>query len=122
MRARLRRPGAILRGIALFLALACGMPSALPVFYGPMRLLVRHKFLSDTCARAVRVPALVVASRDDEVIPFASSEKLNNRLGGGSTFVPLDGVDHNSILYDRTALESIRVYLETIWVKSPVNR
>lgn len=87
--------------------------SALPVFFGPMRLLVRHRFSSDTCAQAVRVPALVVASRDDEVIPFASSEKLNGSLEQ-STFVPLDGVDHNSILYDRVALESIKAYLETL--------
>ena len=87
--------------------------SALPVFYGPMRLLVRHRFLSDACAREVRVPALVMASRDDEVVPFASSERLNSNLEQ-STFVPLDGVDHNSILYDRAALESIKAYLETI--------
>ncbi|MCL2602677.1 MAG: hypothetical protein FWD91_07695, partial [Treponema sp.] len=56
--------------------------NVLPIFHGPLRLLVRHKFYSDRYAQAVTVPALLVASRSDEVIPFASSQRLNDRFGG----------------------------------------
>ena len=88
--------------------------SVLPIFYGPLRLAVKHKFLSDEYAQAVRVPALVAASRDDEVIPFASSETLYSRLGGESIFIPLTGVGHGSFLFNRTVLDGIEAYLETL--------
>ena len=88
--------------------------TVLPLFYGPMRLFVKHRFLSDTYAGSVRVPALVVASRDDEVIPFASSEKLYASLGERGSFVTLADADHNSILFHQTTLESIRGYLDAL--------
>ena len=85
--------------------------NVLPIFHGPGRLLVRHKFRSDRYAAAVTVPALLVAARDDEVIPFASSERLNRRFGGETTFVVLPSVGHNWILFNRTSLESVREHL-----------
>ena len=88
--------------------------SVLPIFYGPMRLFVRHRFRSDKCAGETRIPALVVASRDDEIVPFASSKKLVGCFGGECTFIPLNGVGHGSILFDRTALESVKAYLDAL--------
>jgi len=85
--------------------------NVLPIFHGPLRLLVRHKFYSDRHAQAVTVPALLVASHSDEVIPFASSQRLNDRFGGQTTFVELSGVRHGEILFHRTSLESVRAYL-----------
>ena len=88
--------------------------NVLPIFRGPGRLLVRHKFYSDRHAQAITVPALLVAARDDEVIPFASSERLNRRFGGETTFVALSSVGHNWILFNRTSLESVRAYLSAL--------
>ena len=88
--------------------------NVLPIFHGPARLLVRHKFYSDRHAQSVSIPALLVAARDDEVIPFASSERLNSLFGGETTFVALPSVGHNGILFNRTTLESVRAYLSGI--------
>jgi len=88
--------------------------NVLPIFHGPGRLLVRHKFYSDRHAPAVSIPALLVAAVDDAVVPFASSERLNQRFGGPTTFVALPNVGHSGIMFNRTSLESIRAYLESI--------
>jgi len=87
--------------------------SVLPIFYGPLRLFVKHRFNSDKCARAVRAPALVVASRDDEIIPFASSLKLHDAFAE-STLITLNGAGHNSILFHQQALECIKEYLDAL--------
>ena len=86
--------------------------SVLPVFYGPLRLFVRHKFPSGKYAELIDIPALVIASTTDEVVPFPSSLKLCAKLGENSTFVTLSRVDHNSILFNRTTLESVKGYLD----------
>jgi len=89
--------------------------NVLPIFHGPGRLLVRHKFYSDRYAQSVTIPALLVAARDDRVIPFASSERLSRRFGGETTFVALPNLGPNWILFNRTSLESIRAYLEELY-------
>jgi len=48
----------------------------LPIFHGPLRLLVKHKFSSDMRAPSITAPVLIVASENDEIVPFSSSEKL----------------------------------------------
>ena len=88
--------------------------NVLPIFHGPARALVRHKFYSDRFAQAITVPALLVAAQDDAVIPFASSERLAKRFCGEVTFISLPNVGHNGIMFNRTSLQSVRAYLETI--------
>jgi len=88
--------------------------NVLPIFHGPARALVRHKFLPDSRAQAVSVPALLVASRSDEVIPFASSQRLNASFGGETKFVALEGARHNEVLFNLKALESVRSYLQAL--------
>ena len=88
--------------------------SVVPVFHGPLRLLVKHRFLSDEFAKSVTVPVLLVASRDDKLIPFALPEKLNKCFGGETSFVALSGVGHGEILFNQASLESVRKYLEKL--------
>jgi hypothetical protein len=85
--------------------------SVLPIFHGPLRILVRHPFPSDRFAKAVSTPVLLVASRNDEVIPFRSPEKLNSAFGGETTFVVLSGVGHTGIMFNQITLESVKAYL-----------
>ena len=83
----------------------------LPIFHGPMRLLVRQKLPSDLHAPNVSAPTLIIASRGDEIIPFASSERLAGLIGGDVTFVGIDRVSHNSMFNDGIVLEEIRLFL-----------
>jgi len=88
--------------------------SVLPIFHGPLRLLVRNPFPSDHYAKTITSPVLLAASRHDEVIPFASPERLNASFGGETTFIVLSNVGHTGIMFNRTTLDSIGTYLETI--------
>jgi len=88
--------------------------NTLPIFYGPLRLFVKHKLPADVYAKALDIPSLVVASQDDEIIPYASSERLSECLGENCTLITLNGVGHNSILFNRMVLEGIQSYLKSL--------
>jgi len=85
-----------------------------PIFHGPLRLLVRHRFNSARHARNISIPALLVASRDDELISYATSERLNRFFGGKTNFVTMSGVGHNELFFNQTTLNSVKAYLETL--------
>ena len=85
--------------------------SVLPIFYGPLRLLVRNPFPSDRFAKTISVPALLIASRGDEIIPFRSSERLERSFPEETTFVILNNLRHNEIFFNITAPTSIRDFL-----------
>ena len=93
--------------------------NVLPVFYGPMRLFIRHSFRSDQHAQNITAPALLVASLSDEIIPFESSERLSGSFSGQTVFVTLSGVSHGSILFNRTALDSVKAYLQMLESQTP---
>ena len=85
--------------------------NVLPIFFGPMRLLVRQKLPSDEYAPAVAAPALVIASRRDEAIPFVSSERLSRLLGGDAAFVALNDALHNEIFEAEGVWAEVRAFL-----------
>ena len=89
----------------------------LPIFHGPLRLLVKHKFPSDQYAASITAPVLIVASENDEIVPFASSEKLKACFSTEPVFIALTGVMHNGIMFNKVTLNSIRDYLELIEYK-----
>ena len=88
--------------------------SVLPVFHGPLRLLVKHKFTSDQYAASITAPVLIIASKSDEIVPFASSEKLVKCFPDEPTFVTLSGVGHNGIMFNKTTLSSIQSFLVSL--------
>jgi len=85
----------------------------LPIFYGPLRLFVKHRFQSDRSARAVEAPALVVASQSDELIPYASCQKLSDCFEK-STLITLQDVSHFSVMFDRRVLEGVKEFLDML--------
>ena len=88
--------------------------NVLPVFYGPMRLLVRQKLPSDEYAPKVTCPVLMIASRNDEIIPFSSSEKLSKLFLGSVEFIELSNVYHNDIFRGGGVLRRVQYFLEGI--------
>ena len=88
--------------------------NVLPVFAGPLKLLERQKFPSDQYAPLITCPTLIIASRGDETVPFASSERLAALISGPVTFFPLDNVSHNDIFSGAGVMEKVREFLEEI--------
>jgi hypothetical protein len=71
--------------------------NVIPIFHGPLRLLVKHKFPSYEYAPMVSSPTMIIASRRDEMIPFASSERLAALFPGDVEFISLENVTHNQV-------------------------
>ena len=88
--------------------------SMIPVFAGPLKLLVKQKLPSDKYAADVKCPVLVFASRADEMVPFASSRKLVETFPGQVDFVELDNVSHNSIFGKEGVYDRIQSFLGDI--------
>jgi len=88
--------------------------NVLPIFNGPMRYLVRQKLPSDTFASDVACPVLVIASRRDEVIPFASSERLAGLFPGDVRFVTLDHALHNHIFQAEGVFDEVQAFLVAV--------
>jgi len=84
------------------------------IFHGPLRIFVKHQFHSDYYAKQVNVPVLLIASHDDRMVPFESSAKLNACFESETTFIKLSGVRHFNIMFNRSALEGVRTYLESL--------
>ena len=89
--------------------------NVLPIFHGPMRLLVRQRFPSYRHAPQVDCPALIIASRRDEIVPFSSSERLAGLFPGDVYFMELEGLRHNDIFGALGVHDRIRQFLEDIF-------
>ncbi|MCL2539500.1 MAG: hypothetical protein FWE66_04095, partial [Oscillospiraceae bacterium] len=86
----------------------------LPIFYGPLQWLVKHRLESEEFAPMVTCQTLVIASRSDEAVPFTSSERLAKLFNGSVDFVVLNGVSHNSIFGSVGVYESVQNFLEEV--------
>ena len=84
----------------------------LPIFRGPLRLLLRQKLPSDDYAPHVNCPVLIIASRNDEAVPFLSSERLAGLFPGDVDFIELDNVLHNYIFQAEGVFNRVQSFLE----------
>jgi pimeloyl-ACP methyl ester carboxylesterase len=80
--------------------------------YLPIRWLLTDKFESWRYAPAIRVPTILLAAANDEVIPRSSTEKLFGAFSPGVAslkFIPDMG--HNTVSNNARYLEEIRAAL-----------
>nr|WP_315431485.1 alpha/beta fold hydrolase [uncultured Albidiferax sp.] len=77
--------------------------------YFPVRWLLTDKFESWRYAPNIRIPTLLVGAEFDEVIPRASTERLNASFAKGvASLVIIPGVGHNTISNTAQYLETIK--------------
>jgi pimeloyl-ACP methyl ester carboxylesterase len=80
--------------------------------YFPVRWLLTDKFESSRHAPAIRVPTLILQAEQDEVIPRASTERLNATFATGvAKLVVIRGTGHNSISDTAQYLDAMRAVL-----------
>ncbi len=80
--------------------------------YVPVRWLLRDTFESWRHADAIRVPTLLLAAENDEVIPFASTQKLYRSFRPGvAALKVIPHFGHNDISDSAVYLEDIRAGL-----------
>jgi hypothetical protein len=77
--------------------------------YIPIRWLLTDKFESWRYAPAIRIPTLLLAAANDQVIPRSSTEKLYGAFSPGvASLKIIPAVDHNTISNSVQYLEEIR--------------
>jgi pimeloyl-ACP methyl ester carboxylesterase len=80
--------------------------------YFPVRWLLADKFDSAHNAPAIRVPTLILQAEHDEVIPRASTERLNAAFASGvAKLVVIPGTGHNTISDTTQYLDTMRAVL-----------
>ena len=86
----------------------------LPIFYGPMELLVKQKLPSDAYATSVTCPVLLIASHSDGTVPYSESERLSKLFSGDVDFVTLESEGHNDLFAGAGVYERIQGFLEEV--------
>ena len=80
--------------------------NVLPVFYGPLRYLVSFSMEAEEFARKVTIKPLILASRIDESVPYASSLNLSEQYFNGCDFRTFTGFGHNEF-FDQDEVKSV---------------
>ena len=82
-------------------------------WYLPVRLLARFQYPTAEYVSQVRVPTLVIHSRDDEIAPFSHGRKLFERAAGPKAFLEISG-DHNAgfLMSSSTLTQGVRSFLQ----------
>lgn len=88
--------------------------SMFPIFYGPLRLLVSFKMESVRFAESISLKPLLLASADDKMVPFASSERLSRAYPAGCEFVRMQGLGHNDFWGSKDVLSRVSQYLAEV--------
>lgn len=71
--------------------------------YLPVEWLLRSHYPTLDRLRGVQVPALVIHSRHDEIIPFAHGQRLFRALSGEKRFLAIDGGHNDAFLRSAAA-------------------
>ena len=86
--------------------------SFMNVFYGPMRMLVAFKMESIQYASSIEIKPLILASKADEMIPFASSERLSEAFPKGCETVWFTDIRHNDFWGEKQMVNELEEYLK----------
>jgi len=86
----------------------------LPIFFGPVKYLVKQKLPSDKYAPKVTCSVLIISSRSDETVPFSSSQRLSKLFPGNVDFMKLDNARHNEIFNKEGVFDKVQSFLEEV--------
>ncbi len=92
--------------------------NSVDIFYGPMRLLLTVRLESVRFTKDIRVSPIVFASEADEMIPFASSERLVRAYPIAPEFITLKDAGHNDFWGREEVLIGIEEYLNNLFTES----
>jgi fermentation-respiration switch protein FrsA (DUF1100 family) len=82
-------------------------------WYLPVRLIARIHYRTADYIAQVRAPALIIHSRDDEIVPFSHGEEIYRRANEPKQFLEISG-DHNGgfLTSEAKLIEGLRTFLD----------
>lgn len=84
------------------------------VFHGPMKLFIPYRMRADKFALEVGVKPLLMASKDDEMIPYESSLALSEKYPLGCHMKTYEGFGHNGFWQEQCVQDDIFRYIAEI--------
>lgn len=82
------------------------------MFHGPMKLFIPFRMRADRFAETVTVKPLIIASEQDEMVPYESSLGLSKRYPMGAFMDSYHGLGHGELWKDKRIWQSLIAYLE----------
>lgn len=81
------------------------------IFHGPMKLFIPYRMRADKFAQTVDIKPLVIATKDDEMVPYESSVSLSKRYPLGADMKTYDGLGHGGLWQEKQIWKDIFTYL-----------
>jgi len=88
-----RQPPAGLFGCSAFTSMGDAGQRLYP--YLPVKLLLKHRFMSIEKIPKIKCPTILAHGREDTLVPFSMCGELARAAGGQVTQLPIDGAGHN---------------------------
>lgn len=88
--------------------------SMLDIFHGPLSMLVRYKFDTESFAPMVQAAPLILTSKTDNMINYKQSEALSKKFKSVYKFSYITGTDHNHYFGQKQTLDEIKNYLDQV--------
>lgn len=82
-----------------------------PIFYGPLKHLIKDKYDSAAKGYLISVPVLIIASKSDKVIKYRLSVELHDKIIN-SKLVTIDKINHNQFFTSTDVLIAIKDFLQ----------
>ena len=86
--------------------------SVLPVFFGPLKAIIKHKFPSDEYAKSISEPTCMIVSDGDMLIRNKLSEKLKAAFKTAPEYIQLTGLTHSEMCYSKEVFRKVAEYLK----------
>lgn len=87
--------------------------SMINIFHGPISNRIKNNYDSKSYARGVSSSVLVVASEDDEIIPYELSVNLYNQFSTEAELITIKDALHNDIGINLKTRKAIEVFLNS---------
>ena len=81
------------------------------IFYGPFRLLLPFNMNSADYAANVAITPLIITSKSDKLVPYASSIKLSGAFPNGAFVEEFNDLSHSEYWGSEEVLQAIRNYI-----------
>jgi len=84
--------------------------------YLPVKLLIKHHFMSIEKIPRIKCPTILAHGRQDALVPFSMCGELARASGGPVTQIPIDGAGHNDfwVVGDRQVFQHLKVLIDQI--------
>jgi uncharacterized protein len=109
-----RHPPAGLFGCSAFTSMGDAGQRLYP--YLPVKLLLKHRFMSIEKIPRIKCPTILAHGRDDTLVPFSMCGELTRAAGGPVTQIPIDGAGHNDfwVVGSRQVFQQLKVLIDQI--------